>query len=226
MIRTRKIAQNLHIVGGSGISHSLDCLVYAIVGNSSDVVLIDSGAGPGFSIIQQNIEKLSVSSVKHLLTTHAHIDHVGAHAAAQKSYRCNILAHEAAVGVLETGDRVLSAADLYGLQLEPCKVDDVLHEKSGQISLIGLNIHWLHVPGHTPDSVVYYFDHPEVGRILFAQDAHGPLDPRWGSDRTLFKQSLMELIKLDADILCEGHFGVYTSKEEVQRYLKEQHDKF
>ncbi|MFX0114850.1 MAG: MBL fold metallo-hydrolase, partial [Candidatus Hodarchaeota archaeon] len=155
-----------------------------------------------------------------------HIDHVGAHAAAQKSYRCNILAHEAAVGILETGDRVLSAADLYALQLEPCKVDDALCGKSGQLSLVGLNIHWLHVPGHTPDSVVYYFDHPEAGRILFAQDAHGPLDPRWGSDRTLFKQSLMELINLDADILCEGHFGVYTSKKGVRRYLKEQHDKF
>lgn len=226
MIRIRTITQNIHVVGGPGVSHSADCLVYAIIGNNAEVALVDSGAGPGFSIIQKNLNKLKVSSVSQLLTTHVHIDHVGAHATAQKAYECNIVAHESAVEILETGDRIMSAADLYGLPLEPCKVNEPLRGKYGKITFDDFDIHWLHVPGHTPDSVVYYFDHPEAGRILFAQDAHGPLDPRWGSDRALFKQSLMELINLEADILCEGHFGVYTSKETVRGYLQEQFEKF
>ncbi|MFQ5981642.1 MAG: MBL fold metallo-hydrolase, partial [Candidatus Heimdallarchaeota archaeon] len=197
-----QIAQSIHIVGGPQISHSGDCLVYAILSENNEAVLVDSGAGPGFPIVQKSLNELEISSVLQVLTTHVHIDHVGAHAAVQKTYKCTIVAHELAVEVLETGDRILSAADLYGLPLERCKVDEPLRGKSGNVAFNDYDIHWLHVPGHTPDSVVYYLDHPEAGRILFAQDAHGPLDPRWGSDRVLFKQSLVELIALEADLLC------------------------
>jgi hypothetical protein len=28
------------------------------------------------------------------------------------------------------------------------------------------------------------------------------------------------LLGIDADILCEGHFGIYRSKEEVKRYIE------
>jgi hypothetical protein len=27
------------------------------------------------------------------------------------------------------------------------------------------------------------------------------------------------LLKLDADILCEGHFGIYRTKEAVREYI-------
>jgi len=226
MITDREIARNIHIVGGPAISHSADCLVYVIAEYNGQAALIDSGAGPGFPRIQEELVKVGTSSVERLLTTHAHIDHIGAHAIAKKAYNCIITAHETARPILETGDRIRSAADLYGLPLEPCKVDEPLKGKSGQINFGELAIQWLHVPGHTPDSVVFYIDDPEAGRILFAQDAHGPLDPRWGSDRSLFKESLLKLINLDADILCEGHFGIYSTRTKARDYLEEQYDKF
>ncbi|MHA2497372.1 MAG: MBL fold metallo-hydrolase, partial [Candidatus Hodarchaeales archaeon] len=205
MFQTRKIAPDIHIVGGSEISHSADSLVYALFLEEGTAALIDSGAGPGFPRIEKELAKLGVSIVTQLLTTHVHIDHVGGHTAAQNRYNCIIVAHETAVEVLESGNRIMSAADLYGLPLEPCKVNKCLEGESGHFSMNHFEIHWLHIPGHTPDSVVYYLDHPEVGRILFAQAAHGPLDPRWGSDRVLFKQSLKKLVNLKADVLCEGH---------------------
>ncbi|MFW9914498.1 MAG: MBL fold metallo-hydrolase [Candidatus Thorarchaeota archaeon] len=226
MFQSCEIAPDIHIVGGSDISHSADSLVYALLLEGGRAALVDSGAGPGFPRIEKELAKLEVSTVTHLLTTHVHIDHVGGHAAAQKRYNCIIIAHEAAVEILESGNQILSAADLYGLPLEPCKVNQRLEGESGQFSLNHFEIHWLHIPGHTPDSVVYYLDHPEAGRILFAQDAHGPLDPRWGSDRVLFRQSLRKLISLDADVLCEGHFGVYSPASSVRTYLEEQLRKF
>ncbi|MHA2499588.1 MAG: MBL fold metallo-hydrolase [Candidatus Hodarchaeales archaeon] len=226
MFQTRKIAPDIHIAGGSEISHSADSLVYALLLEDGKAALIDSGAGPGFPRIEKELAKLGVSIVTQLLTTHVHIDHVGGHTAAQNRYNCIIVAHETAVEVLESGNRIMSAADLYGLPLEPCKVNKCLEGESGHFSMNHFEIHWLHIPGHTPDSVVYYLDHPEVGRILFAQDAHGPLDPRWGSDRVLFKQSLKKLVNLKADVLCEGHFGIYSPASRVQAYLEEQLRKF
>ena len=35
-----------------------------------------------------------------------------------------------------------------------------------------------------------------------------------------YKRSLKFMIALKADILCEGHFGVYQGKEEVGRFIK------
>jgi len=31
---------------------------------------------------------------------------------------------------------------------------------------------------------------------------------------------LKKLLSLKADILCEGHFGIYQPAEEVERYIK------
>jgi hypothetical protein len=30
---------------------------------------------------------------------------------------------------------------------------------------------------------------------------------------------MRKLLALDADILCEGHFGIFTSKEKVKEYI-------
>jgi hypothetical protein len=36
----------------------------------------------------------------------------------------------------------------------------------------------------------------------------------------LWKKSMEKLLALDADILCEGHFGIFQPKENVQGYIK------
>jgi hypothetical protein len=56
-------------------------------------------------------------------------------------------------------------------------------------------------------------------RILFGQDIHGPFMERFGSDINPWRISMEELLKLDADILCEGHFAIYRTKEAVREYI-------
>jgi glyoxylase-like metal-dependent hydrolase (beta-lactamase superfamily II) len=34
------------------------------------------------------------------------------------------------------------------------------------------------------------------------------------------RKSLRRLADLEADVLCEGHFGVYEPKAEVRRYIE------
>ncbi|MDY6855177.1 MAG: MBL fold metallo-hydrolase [Thermodesulfobacteriota bacterium] len=77
----------------------------------------------------------------------------------------------------------------------------------------------LHTPGHTPGSLSVYMDR-KGKRILFGQDIHGPFLPIMGSDLIQWRDSMNLLLTLNADILCEGHFGIYSSKEEVKKYIE------
>ena len=41
----------------------------------------------------------------------------------------------------------------------------------------------------------------------------------WGSD-LVRKQSMEKLLALNADILCEGHFGIYSPANQVKEYIQ------
>jgi glyoxylase-like metal-dependent hydrolase (beta-lactamase superfamily II) len=80
-------------------------------------------------------------------------------------------------------------------------------------------LHCLHTPGHTPGSLSIYLD--RMGkRILFGQDIHGPFLDIFRSDIGQWKKSMEKLLILKADILCEGHFGIFQPSENVERYIK------
>ena len=67
-------------------------------------------------------------------------------------------------------------------------------------------------------AVVYLVEFGPV-KILFGQDVHGPLDPSLLSDRDDYRNSLNFMLDLDADILCEGHFGIYRGKDTVKEFI-------
>ena len=85
-------------------------------------------------------------------------------------------------------------------------------------------LHCLHTPGHTPGSIAVYLDRAGK-RILFGQDIHGPFNKAFGSDIEAWKKSMQTLLALEADILCEGHFGIFQPKNKarayIERYLEE-----
>ncbi len=70
-----------------------------------------------------------------------------------------------------------------------------------------------------PVPISVYIDRGEK-RILFGQDIHGPFLLSFGSDVEEWKKSMKKLLDLEADILCEGHFGIYRSKDSVGKYIK------
>lgn len=80
-------------------------------------------------------------------------------------------------------------------------------------------LHCLHTPGHTPGSISIYLDRAGQ-RILFGQDIHGPFIKSFGSDIGQWKKFMAKLIALNADILCEGHFGIFHGKERVRKYIE------
>jgi hypothetical protein len=42
----------------------------------------------------------------------------------------------------------------------------------------------------------------------------------WGGEIDKAIISLQSLVDLEADILCEGHFGIYQPAEEVKNYIE------
>jgi glyoxylase-like metal-dependent hydrolase (beta-lactamase superfamily II) len=211
-----RVSPDIYIVGGADLSHPYDCSVYLVDG-SEEMALIDSGAGEGYELIVDNIRSLGLQpeKLKSVIATHSHIDHIGALTQFRKEYGVQVIAHKLDTEAIETG--IGSGAEYYGVGYQPCKVDVILIGSEGTVRCGRHDLKFIHIPGHTPGSIAVYLDAGR--RVLFGQDVHGPYFLK-GSNMEQAKVSLQRLIDLEADILCEGHFGVYEPKEEVRRYIE------
>ena len=119
---------------------------------------------------------------------------------------------------LETGDSEVTAASWYGSRMAPLTIDQILREQKETIEVGNGSITAYHCPGHSPGSVIYTTE-LDGKKVLFGQDVHGPVHPGLLSDRALYQQSLKFMLSLNADILCEGHFGVFKGKNNVRRFI-------
>jgi glyoxylase-like metal-dependent hydrolase (beta-lactamase superfamily II) len=211
-----RVSQDVYFVGGADLSHPYDCSVYLVDGGD-EMVLIDTGAGEGFELIVENIRSLGLrpDELKAVIANHSHIDHIGALFRFREEYGVEVIAHELETEAIETG--IGSGAEYYGVSYRPCKVDVVLRGTEETVRCGHHDLKVIHIPSHTPGSIAVYLD--AGTRILFGQDVHGPYFLK-GSNTDQAKISLRRLADLDADILCEGHFGVYEPKEVVRRYIE------
>ena len=217
MRRPEKIVENVYIVGGSEISHAYDCSIYLI--DAGELVLVDAGAGLSAKRIIANIEQLGLNpaNLSTVVATHCHIDHVGALAELKADRGLKVIAHELDAEAIETGDGVL--ADLYGVAYRPVKVDRELQGETERLRFGKTDLLAIHIPGHTPGSIAITLDLPSGEKVLFGQDVHGPYNPAWGADPQMARSSLEKLINLKADVLCEGHFGIFRPAEAVAKFI-------
>ncbi len=220
MVMEAKILANLWQVGGPGFTSSDDAAVY-LVRFGGKAVLIDAGCGGGHESLKLNIDKhlAGEAEVEYLLLTHCHFDHTGGAEAVRKEYGCQIVSHTLDAVYLERGDSEVTAASWYGSRMQPLPIDVKIEEDQQTISVGDGRITAHHWPGHSPGSMVYTTE-IEGQQILFGQDVHGPLHPSLLSDPAAYQASLQKLLVFDADILCEGHFGVYRGKEAVQSFIQ------
>ena len=215
----RTVCDKVYAVGGPGLSAPEDCCIY-LVDAGVELVLIDSGVGYGQDKIELNIKSLGFepAQIWHIFATHCHIDHIGGLANLKEDYGSKIIAHELDQIGIEKGYEDLTAASLYGIDYRPVKVDLLLKGETGRLDLGDLSFWFLHTPGHTPGSISIFIDTKE-GRALFGQDIHGPFSPLWGSDLKDWRLSMGKLLDLEADILCEGHAGVFRGAE-IKKYIE------
>ncbi|MGC8495388.1 MAG: MBL fold metallo-hydrolase [Syntrophobacteraceae bacterium] len=216
-----EITSEIFEVGGGNLTSPDDAAIY-LIKFEKEAALVDAGTGRGTERLFANIKKCGVElqQIKLLLITHCHYDHTGGAAELKRRLGLEIVAHTLDALYLETGDNRVTAASWYGAALESFGVDRKLTGHREEILLGGRKIDVFHAPGHSPGSVVYLTESDGL-KVLFAHDVHGPLDPGLLSNRRDYKKSLEMLLSIGADVLCEGHYGVYRGKSEVEGFIRE-----
>jgi glyoxylase-like metal-dependent hydrolase (beta-lactamase superfamily II) len=216
MTKPVNIFSNIYLIGGPELSYSYDCLIYLI--DFGDLVIIDSGVGLSSQLIEDNIVSLGFdpNKITTVIATHSHFDHIGSLHYFKEKYHARIVAHELDAASIEQG--INTAAEVYNVKYIPCPVDKKVKGEKETLHFGNNELNIIHTPGHTEGSIALYMD-TEGKRVLFGQDIHGPYLPEWGADIIKARKSLQKLINLKADILCEGHFGIFEPASEVQDFI-------
>jgi len=213
-----RVCDRVYMVGSSDISGGMDCCVYLV--DAGELVLVDTGAGRSTDRLIDNIQALGFmpEQLTTLIITHAHIDHIGSAADLRDRFNLRVIAHEKDAAAIESGKKV--GAEHYGVRYRPCTVDEKLTGQTNELEIGSVKFDFMHVPGHTPGSMVVTME-SEGKKVLFGQDIHGPYMPMWGGDPGLAAESLEKIMQIEADILCEGHYGVIRPADEVKQFIGE-----
>ncbi|OHD63707.1 MAG: MBL fold metallo-hydrolase [Spirochaetes bacterium RBG_13_51_14] len=215
-----KITSDIFLVGGPGNSDSSDAAIYLII-SGGEAALVDAGTGNGAARVMKNIRAAGVDprSIRYLFITHCHYDHTGGANRMRDETGCAIIAHELDAEFLEAGDAEVTAASWYGARMDPVRVDIKVTGRERLFTVGSLRLAFYHAPGHSPGSAVLTVE-SDGKLVLFGQDVHGPLNDALRSVREDYVNSLEFMLSLEADILCEGHFGVYAGKEKVRDFIE------
>lgn len=181
-----------------------------VIDHGNTCIVIDAPA-----LIHEVIQQEGLKPT-HLLLTHQHFDHTEDVEALQ-AMGIKVLMHSA---YEETLIRQKEARENWGIpvNITPFSADELLEGKDS-ITIGGLEAKISHVPGHSPDSITFYF--PELG-VVFAGDtlmegSIGRTDLPGGSHEQLLEGIRQELFTLPEDtVVCSGHGSQTTIGHEKQ----------
>ncbi len=213
------IVQGVWQVGGDGLSHGSDAAIYLVEG-SAGAVLIDAGTGRSSEAVRRNITAAGVppARVRWLVLTHCHVDHAAGVPGLRSFLDLEVIAHARCAEILAPGEDPRTAADWYSMAMPAVQVDRPFEGRT-ELDLGDRTLELHPWPGHSPGSIVATLDLPGQ-RVLFGQDVHGPIHRQLQSDWSAWQASLRALLELEADILCEGHYGVIHGKAAVARFIE------
>ena len=148
-------------------------------------------------------------TLKAILLTHGHFDHIGAANEVREHYGIKIYASCDEEKLLASPARNLSNA--YGMSLKVTA--DVLHNDGDILELAGLKIKAIHTPGHTAGGTCYYIESDKTlmsGDTLFAGSV-GRTDYPTASSAAMMESLHDKLCKLPDDTdVYPGH-GEFTT---------------
>ena len=144
--------------------------------------------------------------VRHLLLTHAHVDHIFGCRFFKDRFGQRFQAHEAAVPFIERADEQATA---FGVEVDPPSVPTTFLAEDDTISFGDVTLKILHTPGHSPDSISFVHRPSRqavTGDVLF-QNSIGRTQGLPQTSRTQLLDSITEkLLPLGDDFtIYPGH---------------------
>lgn len=180
---------------------------YVVYDETGEAALIDCGCmyPEEEAELSRFIEENGLTP-KRLLCTHLHLDHVLGNGYACEKYGLGPESHSADVTGLPTPEQ---QARLFGMQLKRPSVPVARYLKEGEeIHFGNTSLSVIHVPGHSPGSVVFYnaqYNAAISGDVLF-YGSIGRTDLWGGSQQELTEGIKDKLLVLpDETVIYPGH---------------------
>lgn len=181
-----------------------------IVGDETtrEAMVIDPGDDPYLILSTLNENGLTL---KEIVCTHTHIDHVGAIYDLQQKAATRASIHKADLFLFEALD---TQAEWLGMPAPKSGTIDSFLNDGSSVSCKGVELGVIHTPGHTPGSTCFLL---ENGRnILFAGDtlfknSIGRTDLWGGSTPEILASIHRKLLTLDDDTLVIAGHGPSTT---------------
>ncbi|MBQ2833818.1 MAG: MBL fold metallo-hydrolase [Clostridia bacterium] len=172
---------NTYVVGASG---------------GSECLIIDPGAE-----VQKVQEAVAGRSVRALLLTHGHFDHM-LYAQHWLDQGAKLYVHELDAPALRSPS--LNLASVVNQTLLLPQADVLLHD-GDVIREADIELTVLHTPGHTPGGVCFQHDHTLFSGDTLFYRSYGRIDLPGGDGRELYA-SLMRLMQLNGEtVVLPGH---------------------
>ena len=217
----RHLIGNVHYVGAIGVSSFL-------ITTPAGHILLDTGFEDTVPIIQRGVQQLGFKpgDIKFILSSHAHIDHTGGHAAMKRLTGATIVASAADARILASGCRDdFIPFPIDTIVYEPVRADRLVRDGE-KISLGGTTLTAHLTPGHTKGSTTWTMEVNDRGltrQVVFFSSASinagtpligNPLYPEIADD---LGRTFARLRALPCDVFFAPHGGQFAMPEKFAR---------
>lgn len=185
---------------------------YVLYDETKEAIIIDPGC---YLPEEENeiiafIEENKLTPVR-LLNTHGHIDHILGNRFIKEKYNLPLEAHQDDEFLMEDAKNYGASFGII-MKEEPLMIDKYLNEND-RIEFGNSILNILHVPGHSPGSIVFYNEEQKIligGDVLF-NDSIGRTDLPAGNYDLLSKGIKEKIFALDENIEVYPGHGISTS---------------
>ncbi len=154
-------------------------------------------------------------TVKMIINTHGHFDHVGANKRMKEVTGAPLMIHPLDAPML---DQLSRSASAWGLAADNSPAPDRMLDEGDTITFGRITLTVIHTPGHTPGGISLYTDpHLFVGDTLFAGSI-GRTDFPGGSFESLKQSIQQKLFVLEDDVTVHTGHGPATTIGEERRF--------
>lgn len=186
---------------------------YVVYDESSEAVIIDPGCytPSDFEKVQRFIESKKLT-VKHLIITHGHIDHILGIDTLKNLYKVDCQLHGDDIQMIQTSP---SHALMFGLVFEKVPLIDRLLKDGDIITFGNSSLEVIHTPGHSKGGVCFYSSNQKLmfsGDTLF-RSSIGRTDLMDGNYETLIDSIIHKIFPLGDDVVVYPGHGDSTTIE-------------